>query len=94
MDIKASIGKIKQTLYEGNGKPSILSQLEVGNEKFNEIDKKLDGLDKKFDTLASYGRAVALSVLGFMGVIFWQMVQKHNADTYYKTDGKITEVRK
>jgi hypothetical protein len=93
-EIKEAVHGIEKTLYKGNGKPPIVSQLEVGNEKFSEIDRKLGSLDKKFDTLASYGRAVALAVLGFMGVIFWQMVQKYNADTYYKTSDKLAEVFK
>lgn len=87
IEIKESVKKIKQTLFEGNGKPSILAQLEVGNEKFNEIDKKLD-------EIRSYGKAVVMAVLGLIGSTVWDIVQKHNADTYYPTHNKQVEVSK
>lgn len=84
--IDAKIDRMEQTLYRGNGKPSIMSQLEVGNEKFNEIDKKLD-------SIMSYGKAIVLAVIGLIGSTLWDMIQKHSADIYY-THNKTTEVAK
>lgn len=74
-EIKEAVHGIEKTLYKGNGKPPIVSQLEVGNQKFAEIDKKLD-------SIMAYGRAIVMAVLGLVGATLWDVLQKHNAETY------------
>lgn len=81
-----TLDRIEQALFRGNGKPSILSQLEVGNEKFNEIDKKLERIQ-------SYGRSIVFAILGLIGTTAWDMFQKHTAETY-NFKNKMSEVSK
>lgn len=73
------VDHIEQTLYQGNGKPAMTVQLAV-------IDEKLNLLKTEIDNIKSYGKAIIIAVLFSFGATLWQMVQKHNYETYKVAD--------
>ena len=66
-EMKAKICHIDKTLFFGNGKPSLVTQIEV--------------MTKKLETIESIGKAIVIAILSLIGTTLWGMVQKYHADT-------------
>ncbi len=81
MDIKASIGKIKQTLYEGNGKPAMTAQMEVMNNNLSAMEKKIDGA-------LNLGKTIVVVFIGLIAVDVYQMFKNHTAQEVTHASGK------
>ena len=81
-EIKRKVEHVDQTLYQGNGKPAMTVQIAV-------IDEKLNLLKNEIDNIKGYGKAIIAALLASIGATFWQMLQKHTAETY-NTTGKTT----
>ena len=73
-NIEKKVNHIDQTLYFGNGKPPLTTQIEV-------MATKMDSLTKKLDTIEGIGKAIIIAVLSLFCATLWNMVQKYHADS-------------
>jgi hypothetical protein len=65
------IERIEKALFIGNGKPALTTQIEVMNQRFDTIDKKIEGA-------LSIGKAI---VLGFATLVIADVYQMYKSHT-------------
>jgi hypothetical protein len=81
--IKKKVDHIDQTLYFGNGKPPLTTQIEV-------MAVKMDTVAKKLETIEGIGKAIILAVLSLFCATLWNMVQKYHADSVNSSNNNHT----
>jgi hypothetical protein len=71
-EIREKVSHIDKTLYFGNGKPAMTAQMEVMNNNFSAMEKKIDGA-------LNIGKTIVLAFLGLVAVDVYQMFKSHTA---------------
>jgi len=85
-NIEKKVNHIDQTLYFGNGKPPLTTQIEV-------MATKMDSLTKKLDTIEGIGKAIILAVLSLFCATVWNAVQKYNSESNNATGKGYTALK-
>jgi hypothetical protein len=82
-EMKAKICHIDKTLFFGNGKPPITTQLELMAQRF-------DTMEKKIDSAMSIGKAIVVLFLGLVVADVYQMFKDHTQkkEEQYHASGK------